>query len=506
MRQIQRFVILPLLFSLSAITGAYSHQVQPAQQTNTTQQTPSVGKTPPAQPTTPKRTARLHRPAKPAPAADTTRPADITKSADSTGPAGTTRPVDTTQTAQTVRKPVPHGFNPYYKMLRSGNWIVDKNFYLLTVIAQDPEVSRLLQTDSILEALGTEKRQFIHRRAIDTITAPMALLSDLELSGGDMSRIIGAITFLYDRHPAAFDRMIDRHLRPSGCYQRYIANTNKDFLFYIWAEVIVGINHIIDQYGLDRNRHYPSIDAVSYDIHGEYYRTLLKNLFSYLDERIKGKQVFYHYSLTVALELLKANNRLEASNYEPLSAGENRLAIQRIPATPWKKYPYAAIMVPGEGPEIASIAFDPIGRMRCELAAERYHKGQAPFIIVSGGNVHPFHTPYTEALEMKKFLVRQEHIPESAILLEPQARHTTTNFRNANRLAIRYGFPSAKPFLCVTTKDQADYIMATEFDDRNNKELGYLPYEDKKRLSVHEISYQSALDCLQSDPRDPLDP
>ncbi len=405
--------------------------------------------------------------------------------------------------AQSVK---PKGFNPHYQLLHSGNWIIDKNFYLLTVIAQDPELSRLLQKDTVLEALGAAKRQLIHDHVSDTCTTAASLLSGLEISAKDMARIFEAITPLYERHPAAFDRIIDRHLRPSGCYQEYAALSNKEFLFYTWTEVIVGIDHIIDQYGLDQNRHYPSIDAVSYDIQGEYYRGLLKTLFSYLDEKISGPRLFYGYSLSVALELLKANNRAEAANYEPLAGGENKQAIQRVSAVSWNKYPYAAIMVPGEGPEIASIAFDPIGRMRCELAAKRYRKGLAPFIIVSGGNVHPFHTPYTEALEMKKYLMQQEHIPGSAILLEPQARHTTTNFRNACRLMIRYGFPMAKPSLCVTTKDQADYIMDPEFDARNIEELRYLPYQSKKRISNHEISYQSVLDCLQVDPRDPLDP
>jgi hypothetical protein len=107
---------------------------------------------------------------------------------------------------------------------------------------------------------------------------------------------------------------------------------------------------------------------------------------------------------------------------------------------------------------------------------------------------------------MQQCLINQHGIPASAIIIEPQARHTTTNFRNAARLMVRYGIPIDKIALCITTVDQTDYIENANFDKRNMRELGYLPYRDKKRLSTHEISFYPVLDCLHMDPNDPLDP
>jgi hypothetical protein len=107
---------------------------------------------------------------------------------------------------------------------------------------------------------------------------------------------------------------------------------------------------------------------------------------------------------------------------------------------------------------------------------------------------------------MKRYLVESRGIPENAVIMEPQARHTTTNFRNANRLMIRYGFPLNKPSLCVSTREQTDYIENAGFDRRNLHELGYLPYDGKKRLGLHEIVFFPVMDCLQLDPGDPLDP
>jgi hypothetical protein len=217
---------------------------------------------------------------------------------------------------------------------------------------------------------------------------------------------------------------------------------------------------------------------------------------------------FYHPSLAVALQLMDLNDRDEPARFEPLEQKENLAAVQAVRATDWSKYTYATIVVPGEGPEITTIALDPMGRMRCDLAAARYKKGLAPFIILSGGYCHPFHTPYNEAFEMTKYLVEQQKIPEKAIIIEPQARHTTTNLRNADRLMIRYGIPIDKPSDIVSTKSQIDYIALPQqhFDERNLRELGYLPYRNKQAISIHDISFYPVMESLHMDPYDPLDP
>ena len=109
---------------------------------------------------------------------------------------------------------------------------------------------------------------------------------------------------------------------------------------------------------------------------------------------------------------------------------------------------------------------------------------------------------------MKKYLMTKEGVPEKAIIMEPQARHTTTNLRNAGRLMIRYGIPITKPSDIVSTRSQIDYIAIPQqhFDERNMHELGYLPYRDKNRVSTHDVSFYPVMESLQMDPLDPLDP
>ncbi|HMI61771.1 MAG TPA: hypothetical protein VK518_12705 [Puia sp.] len=144
--------------------------------------------------------------------------------------------------------------------------------------------------------------------------------------------------------------MVDQHLRPSGYYQRFIANTNEQFLLQAWGQTVTGINYIIDQFGLGKKMRYPLIDSASYDVNSRYYRTVLKDLFAYLSEQENTLTIFYHPSLAVALQLMDVNDRDEPARFEPIEAGENQAAVQKIARTDWNKYKYATIVIPGNGP------------------------------------------------------------------------------------------------------------------------------------------------------------
>jgi len=143
--------------------------------------------------------------------------------------------------------------------------------------------------------------------------------------------------------------------------------------------------------------------------------------------------------------------------------------------------------------------------LRCRLAALQYQKGMAPFIMVSGGRVHPYKTKYSEAYEMKRFMMNTLDIPESAIIMEPHARHTTTNIRNCVRLMFRYGIPMDKPAITSTLRSQSFYITKT-VPERSKNELGYYPYKNGVRLSDTEAEFYPDTMSLQIDFDEPMDP
>ena len=200
------------------------------------------------------------------------------------------------------------------------------------------------------------------------------------------------------------------------------------------------------------------------------------------------------------------NHRDEAGRFEPMQNTENKAALRAIRSIGWSKYRYSVIVVPGAGPGDPNVALSDAGRRRTALAAQRYHEGAAPLILVSGGYVHPSQTRFSEAMEMKRALLDDYHVPESAILVDPHARHTTTNMRNAAREIYRYKIPMDKPALTVSDAAQIRYIESQGFADRCMKELGYLPYRIVNRVSDTDLAFLPQIQSLEEDPLDPLDP
>jgi hypothetical protein len=363
------------------------------------------------------------------------------------------------------------GYQKEYKFLHSGNRVADKNFYLITVFDQTPAVKSLLSKERPLLAIGEQRLTVLKNHVTDSCSWPGSLLNEFRFSGDDSLEVITGLGTLYKNNKSLFDEMIDRHLRPSGYYQRFTDMSNEDLLLHAWGQYVTGVNYIIDQFGLGKKMRYPRIDSASYPVSSRYYRTALKDMFAYLSEQAENKPTFYEPSLAVALQLMELNDRDEPARFEPMESGENAAAVRAIMNTDWSKYVYATILIPGNGPELTTTPISPINKMHCAIAAARFQKGWAPFIIVSGGYCYPFRGPYCEAIEMKKYLMEKFAIPEAAILIDPHARHTTTNIRNADRLMIRYGIPLIKPSVFITTKSQTDYAGDAAFDQRNLHEL-----------------------------------
>lgn len=217
---------------------------------------------------------------------------------------------------------------------------------------------------------------------------------------------------------------------------------------------------------------------------------------------------FFEPLLGVCLAALTADMRDEASRYEPLDQGENAKALAHIPSIDWAKFPFTVILVPGYGPDDPGVALSPSGQARADLAAARFQGAIAPLIVLSGGHVHPDRTPYSEAIEMKKYLLAARGVPEEAMLVDPHARHTTTNLRNVTRLLYRGGVPTERPLLVTTDFGQSLYIgyWHGTFGPRCLDELGYLPWRSLVPISQNDTCMRPLALSLHGDGRDPLDP
>ncbi len=393
-------------------------------------------------------------------------------------------------------------FDARCKYLSKGNMLCDKNFYLLTVFEFYPEIKQLLGKDPALDSIYQAKTKLLSPTHELSANWPDSVFSVLQYSFEDSLKIDHALSTIYENSKLRLDSLIDYQLRPSGYYEVYTAGNNKLLFLRAWGQCIRGCNYIIGHYGFQNQlaAYYPD------DAH-IHYRARIKGLFDSLAIAGKSGQ-FYAPALSVSLGLLAINGCDEAVRHEPLNAGLNRAALKKIKTAAWRHYPYSAILLLGSGPDKDNIALSPVGRKRCDSAVVRYRKRLAPCIIASGGYVHPAGTKYCEAIEMKRYLMEQYGLPEEAIIVDPFARHTTTNIRNANRIIFHNGIPADKPVLVISSPSHITSITEAghSFDIRNLRELGYLPYSDMEKISVSEARYVPSMLSLQSNPVDPLDP
>ena len=389
---------------------------------------------------------------------------------------------------------------PLHAVVKLTAPLEDKNFYFLTSAARDVETAKVLASNPVLEAIRKSKRAVIE----SLFKSSGGSVVDLCFTDDEIAKVERELEASADRQPLV--RFVNQTLSPSGCYLGDTVDTGPQMLKRAWRSCASGINNAIRVYGAGEKGRSPEIDGISYEPKSLLFQAFLHNIYGVVIDDSTPNDLFFEDAMRLAVRLMAANRRDEPARFEPMEKGENRLAFEAAKRTDWSKFEYSLILVPGYGPEEPGVQLSPIGKLAIELAAKRYKKGLAPFIMVSGGFVHPKQTPYCEAFEMKRSLMRDFGIPERAILIEPHARHTTTNLRNAARIMYRYGFPFEKPALVTTNTFQASDIESKAFHDRCQRVFGYQPHQPLKRVSPFDVSFLPKIESLRIDPMDPLDP
>jgi hypothetical protein len=383
--------------------------------------------------------------------------------------------------------------------------VQDKNFYLLSLLQQNSQIRAALTSDPALTPVAAERARFVEFSLHTCKQDPVCTLKAFLWTDEEIRNVSFALAHIYADNPS-MQHLVDGDLRSSGAYILYQEQGGAALLVNAWEICARGLNDVISVYGLGLPPRYPLIDSISFDVKSSDYQQQITPLVSQIFAGTSPSQLFFDPTLSTALQLLTMNHRDEAGRLEPMEASVNAVAVQAMAKTAWGKFPYSVIVVPGAGPGDLHTALSPAGRSRAALAAEAYHAGKAPFILLSGGFVHPSQTTFSEAVEMKKALLQDYSVPEAALLVDPHARHTTTNMRNAAREIYRYGMPFNKPALVVSDAAQIGYIASQSLADRCLRELGYVPYQVLEQPSATSLVFLPKADSLEQDPIEPLDP
>jgi hypothetical protein len=381
-------------------------------------------------------------------------------------------------------------------------YVQEKNFHLLTLLQRDTTVCALLQNDPVLAKLAVSQNDAI-KRSLENCKDYLCITTVLKIDSAQVELIGKRLAVLYLQN-AALRRLVKDKMIPSGAYSMYDTLAPASQFIRAWQQDTEDIDSTIAVYAEGKSPNYPDIDSISFNVHDPSYIKIVQQVTQQVYNETSNSRLFFLPSMTAALAFLNVNGRNEAGNYEPMETGVNKLALEKEKAVTWSNYKYTVLMVPGEGPDSSNTPISPGSIARCKLAAAAFQERLAPFIMVSGGNVHPYKTKYCEADEMKKYLVQNLRIPDSVIFMEPHARHTTTNMRNSVRLLMQYNFPLKQAALVVSDASQIGSIVGMR--QRCIDELGYVPYQLGNQVSATSLEFYVVPEAPQVNPTEPLDP
>lgn len=376
-------------------------------------------------------------------------------------------------------------------------------FPLPAMMRASPLWSETMAKDPVLQRLAADRAKRVPAEGCSA--APGCLGDAWTWSEADIADVDKRLRVLVAR-PGMADALVTRQMRASGRFARYARLNDADLLSAAWRETAAGMNRVIAVYASGQAPRYPKIDSIIFDVSQADYANVLRAHGVATAAMARGDDTVLDPVWRYAVGLLMMNERTDAGHFRPLLGGENAASVKQVRAAEWQDHPYAALLVFGHGPEDAQSRTGVMGHIRLRTAADMYKRGLAPFIIVSGGNVHPNRTPFNEAVEMKRLLVELHGVPADRILIEPHARHTTTNLRNCARLLLAAGFPDGQPALIVSDHLTIRYIASPQLAERNVSEMGVQPGRIEPGPDQFTLRFWPDPIAFHVEVADPLDP
>jgi len=380
--------------------------------------------------------------------------------------------------------------------------VMKRNFSFLTLVYVEPKIQEVILSSQILQKITKDRIQQIEITRQNCQYSPACVVEAFIFTDNEIDNVANELIKLHQENK--LDKNILDRLRQSGVHSLHNSLNQEEYISRAWKDSAKALNRILRVYALAEKPLYPAIDSTSLDPNTERTKGLLSE--ALMQSELISDKLFFTPTYRFAELLLYLDERENAGFFPNIDTVENKAAKDHARNINWSSYPYSAILVLGDGPNITGMRLGQFGKLRVMQAARIFKEKKAPFIVVSGGNVHPARTVMNEAVEMKRELMERYGISEKNIVIEPFARHTTTNFRNAVRLMNRYNFPLTKKALVTSSKTHIDYCLSEVFKTRLINELGYLPIQWGQRNGLTELEFLPDLMSLHVDALDPLDP
>jgi hypothetical protein len=400
--------------------------------------------------------------------------------------------------AQPAAAQDPQGYQPAFE-----DTLETRAFPFFAMLRAAPGWEEALRSDQALHEIAATRAARVP--ADNCEPAPHCLAEAWKWTDPEIATVGERLRTLA-RQPALARALVGEQMRPSGRFAAHDALDDAELVAKAWADAAAAVNRVVAVYGQGEDPRYPKIDSTIFDITSPDFANTLRAHGVATAVLAEGEDPFFAPALDYAVGLLRMNERLEAGTFRPLLDGENAAASRAIAGMNWSERPYTALLVFGHGPEDAQSRTGVLAYIRMRIAAELFERRLAPFIVVSGGNVHPNRTPFNEAIEMKRIMVEQHGIPAERILIEPHARHTTTNLRNVARLLLAAGVPQDRRALIVSDHLTIQYIGSDLLQERNVVEMGMQPGRIAPGPNRFTLEFEPDPVAFHVEAADPLDP
>ncbi len=380
----------------------------------------------------------------------------------------------------------------------------DRDFYLVTLWEGVPALRSAIESDPTLSRIALRKTAQLKTANEQGMKVTAAYSSIARWSDDEVAEVKAALAKIMDGD-SRFSATLVSHMRSSGAYERYRDLADKDLVLRAWTDIAQAMNRCIGVYADGVHPQTPD-DAPAYVTTETEYQNWIAIAVQVMVDAGSSRPLFTDVSKEFVLQLLRINGREDAAREKTLERAENERTWEKLRSVDWGAYRYSAIVLLGAASRLPGTELSPRAALRVDLAARCFAQKLAPVIIPTGGSVHPLGTHYIEAVAMKKELMERWSVPGDAILLEPCARHTTTNLRNAVRLIYRGRIPMEKEILVVSDAMHIATTAKKDFEIRCEKELGYLPARIVERPTEFSLGMMPDIRSLHRDAGDPLDP
>ncbi len=381
--------------------------------------------------------------------------------------------------------------------------VESKNYYLFSVINESELMKNIFSDNATLRRIAVEK----YNRLLQSEDSYNSIAEALKFTSEEIGAVANELSQLYESEKVLEDIYRD-HVIASGCYYLLTDKSGDpaEIIGKIWEQDAHAMNKLIDVYGKGEEPFYPNIDSISYAVGSRKHNMLMTAARSLILLEAENNPLFYFIPYYAGKLMLDINDRDDSVVYEPLGENENKASYERITTIDWDAYPYSVIVILGWGPDNYDFPLNPGAKIRIRTAVTKFKEGVAPFIIVTGGKVYPYKTRNVEAYHMKRYLMQEFNIPEDHIIIEPHARHTTSNIRNSARIIYRTGIPIDKPMLVSSSEQHVSTVASDAFVQRCQKELNLVPYTLGKRTGPNFVELYPLPNALQINPIEPIDP